>query len=77
MCLFEFIPVEGGTTFMKHYKRGASYRTLGTTVLYTGRGRNCQKHKILKRNPKEREIEGWEVKLCQPMKVVAARRYLL
>jgi hypothetical protein len=34
ICLFEFIHVAGwGSTFMKHFKEGSSYRSLITTDL--------------------------------------------
>jgi hypothetical protein len=33
ICLFKFIRVDGGATFMKHCKGRASYRSLGTSVL--------------------------------------------
>jgi len=36
MCLFEFIRVEGGVTFMKHLKGGASYKILRTSGLDPG-----------------------------------------
>jgi hypothetical protein len=33
ICLFEFIRVEGGVKFVKHFKWGASYKSLETSVL--------------------------------------------
>jgi hypothetical protein len=32
-CLVDFIRMEGGMKFMEHFKGGASYESLGTTVL--------------------------------------------
>jgi hypothetical protein len=34
--VFEFIRVEGGVKFMKHFKVGASYKSLGTSALTQG-----------------------------------------
>jgi hypothetical protein len=33
ICLFEFILVEQGVKFMKHFKEGVSYKSLGTPGL--------------------------------------------
>jgi hypothetical protein len=34
ICLFEFIRVDGGVKYMKHFKGGIRYKTLGTSGLY-------------------------------------------